>query len=261
MFNIRKYSRIIMYKCEICGREIFKKHSLFGYSCLCRKHMHQLLKYGKFLDNNHRTNHDLNEIHLFKDHAIIDLYDRTTSDKVGECIIDIDDYDKVKYKKWRLSRMRVLTGLPCKGTQRDISRVILDSVKDDEVVDHINGNTLDNRKSNLRICKQCDNTLNKHRMSLNTSGIIGVCPDKRKGRAGWVAEIRKQNTKLYLGSYHNIEEAAYARYCAEVELFKEFRNTNNDEYKFELFKNVPQNIKTSINTKIIEKIHKKFKCV
>ena len=49
-----------MFKCEICGREIFKKNRLGGYT-LCSKHMHQLLKYGKFLDNIQRTSKDLND--------------------------------------------------------------------------------------------------------------------------------------------------------------------------------------------------------
>ena len=49
-----------MYKCDICGRELKKKISLYGY-CLCSKHMHQLLKYGKFLDNIQRTDSDLTD--------------------------------------------------------------------------------------------------------------------------------------------------------------------------------------------------------
>ena len=48
------------YKCEICGRETFKKIRLNGYT-LCSKHMHQLHKYGKFLDNSPRTNYDKND--------------------------------------------------------------------------------------------------------------------------------------------------------------------------------------------------------
>ena len=51
-----------MYYCEICGREMFKKHSLQGFKCLCSKHMHQLHKFGKFLDSNPRTQKDLNKI-------------------------------------------------------------------------------------------------------------------------------------------------------------------------------------------------------
>ena len=49
-----------MYKCDICGRQIFKKNKVKGY-VLCSKHMHQLLKYNKFLDSCPRTQNDLNE--------------------------------------------------------------------------------------------------------------------------------------------------------------------------------------------------------
>ena len=63
-----------MYKCDICGRELKKKNMLHGYN-LCSKHMHQLLNHGKFLDNNPRTQNDLNGYKIIGNIVIFDLYD------------------------------------------------------------------------------------------------------------------------------------------------------------------------------------------
>ena len=49
-----------MYKCDFCGRESFKKIRYGGHT-VCSKHMHQMNKYGKVLDNIPRTNNDLND--------------------------------------------------------------------------------------------------------------------------------------------------------------------------------------------------------
>ena len=107
-----------MYNCEICGREIFKKNRIGGYT-VCSKHMHQYYKYGKFLDNNPRTNNDKNDYKIDGDIAIFNLYNQK-NEKISEFIIDKEDIEKVKYHKWRISHKHVITGLPSKGTQKDL---------------------------------------------------------------------------------------------------------------------------------------------
>lgn len=251
-----------MYKCEICGKEVFKKISLKGYTCLCSKHMHQLIKHGHFLDSNPRTIKDLNKINIKKDIAEIELYDGITSNINGICIIDVEDVFKIKYHKWRKKSGHVITGSKSRGFIRDIGHFILDNKDFTKVIDHINGNPYDNRKSNLRLCKQSENTLNKYYMSLNTSGIIGVSKDTRKGRKKqWIAEIRINDKKCYLGSYLTIEEATYARYCGEIILFKEFRNTNSDSIKKEMFALIPIIRKQEIEKYISDRLHKKYNSV
>ena len=249
-----------MYYCEVCGREMFKKHSLQGFKCLCSKHMHQLYKYGKFLDSNPRTQKDLNKIINNGETAEIELYNSTTCDVIGLCIIDSEDIDKVKYHKWRNSHGHVVTGSKSSGFSCDIGHIILDSKDSQLVVDHINGNPYDNRKCNLRLCEQKKNVLNKHFMSLNTSGVIGVTKDRRANRKHqWIAEIRMDNKKQFLGAYLTIEEAAYARYCGEIILFGEYRNTNQDEEKQKLFDQVPIVRREEIKAYVTDKIQKKFK--
>lgn len=243
-------------KCDICGRETNRIVSLYGYK-LCSKHMHQLLNYGKFLDNNPRTNNDLNDYRIIGNDVWFNVYNQR-NEKVGEFVIDKEDIEKVKYKKWRYSHNHIITGLPSKGTQKDLSHVILDfNPKDNPglVVDHISGDANDNRKKNLRICTQGHNVMNKSFMSNNTSGFIGVTYSKKKDR--YDPEIRQGNIRCHLGYTKTLEEAVYKRYIAEQLLFGEFANESEQNRKYEFTKNLPQEIKDELYNITINKLKAK----
>ena len=243
-----------MYECEICGRKVNKKIRMGGYT-LCYKHMHQLHKYGKFLDNIPRTNSDLNDYVVSDGVAYFNLYNQK-NEKIATFIIDVCDIKKVKYHKWRLSHGHVVTGLPSKGQQRDLSHVVLDIPKDDSVVvDHINGDPLDNTRDNLRICSQGENVLNKRFMSNNTTGFIGV--SYKKDRDRYDPEIRFGYTRCHLGMTKTIEEAVYKRYIAEQLLFGEYANCEEQKRKFEFTKNLPQELKDTLYNVVIEKLKNK----
>ena len=243
-----------MYECEICGRKVNKKIRMGGYT-LCYKHMHQLHKYGKFLDNIPRTNSDLNDYVVSDGVAYFNIYNQK-NEKIATFIIDVCDIQKVKYHKWRLSHGHVVTGLPSKGQQRDLSYVVLDIQKDDSVVvDHINGDPLDNTRDNLRICSQGENVLNKRFMSNNTSGFIGV--SYKKDRDRYDPEIRFGYTRCHLGMTKTIEEAVYKRYIAEQLLFGEYANCEEQKRKFEFTKNLPQELKDTLYNVVIEKLKNK----
>lgn len=243
-----------MYECEICGRKVNKKIRMGGYT-LCYKHMHQLHKYGKFLDNIPRTNSDLNDYVVSDGVAYFNLYNQK-NEKIATFIIDVCDIQKVKYHKWRLSHGHVVTGLPSKGQQRDLSHVVLDIPKDDSVVvDHINSDPLDNTRDNLRICSQGENVLNKRFMSNNTTGFIGV--SYKKDRDRYDPEIRFGYTRCHLGMTKTIEEAVYKRYIAEQLLFGEYANCEEQKRKFEFTKNLPQELKDTLYNVVIEKLKNK----
>lgn len=243
-----------MYECEICGRKVNKKIRMCGYT-LCYKHMHQLHKYGKFLDNISRTNSDLNDYVVSDGVAYFNIYNQK-NEKIATFIIDVCDIQKVKYHKWRLSHGHVVTGLPSKGQQRDLSHIVLDIPKDDYVVvDHINGDPFDNTRGNLRICSQGENVLNKRFMSNNTSGFIGV--SYKKDRDRYDPEIRFGYTRCHLGMTKTIEEAVYKRYIAEQLLFGEYANCEEQKRKFEFTKNLPQELKDTLYNVVIEKLKNK----
>ena len=82
-------------------------------------------------------------------------------------------------------------------------------------VDHINGNRLDNRRCNLRVCTHAQNMMN-HRKS--PDGIRGT----RKMKNRWHARIHFQGREIHLGAFGTREEAWRARKAAEESFRGEF---------------------------------------
>lgn len=89
-----------------------------------------------------------------------------------------------------------------------------------ELVDHINTNKKDNRLCNLRVANKSQNAYNSKRRSTNTSGTVGVY--FRKDTQKWVANIRNNYKKIYLGCYKSKEDAISARKEAEKMYMGEF---------------------------------------
>ena len=87
-------------------------------------------------------------------------------------------------------------------------------------VDHINGNSLDNRKSNLRICTHKENVRNQKLSAANTSGYRGVSWNKASKK--WEAYIKVNQKRIYLGKFVDILDAARAYAKKAKECFGEF---------------------------------------
>ena len=139
--------------------------------------------------------------------------------KGGFFIFDKEDYDKIKNYKWFLSQ-----GYPTtheKKTYKMIRyhRFIMDCPLN-KVVDHINHNTLDNRKSNLRICEKAENNRNVKETSQNSSGVRGVSLNTQRNR--WNARIIYNGKEYFLGAFKDKGEAIKARKEAEKRYYGEF---------------------------------------
>lgn len=85
--------------------------------------------------------------------------------------------------------------------------------KNGEYVDHISGDTLDNRRSNLRICTNAANLRNARIRTDNKSGYKGVHLVKRTGK--YVAYIKVNYKRIHLGSFDKMQDAIKIRAKAE----------------------------------------------
>lgn len=138
--------------------------------------------------------------------------------------VDDDDYVWAKEVKWYASGRSpnfyaVNNNLRSNGLNRILHREIMRCPKN-MVVDHINGDTLDNRKNNLRICLHKENCKNQKIRKNNTSGIKGVyfSTEKRK----WYSKIMLEYKTIHLGYFLTKQQALKERVKKEKEYFKEF---------------------------------------
>lgn len=144
--------------------------------------------------------------------------------KVCDC-----HYDKVKHWKWSaLEQGRYVKSYAAvrvqkidgKNTPILMHRFIMDCPKG-KVVDHINGNQMDNRCKNLRICTQSQNNANQRGAKHNSvSGYKGVYWHKSAKK--WCAEVVHEHKKYYLGLFVNKLDAAEAYNIKAKELNGEF---------------------------------------
>lgn len=84
-----------------------------------------------------------------------------------------------------------------------------------KVIDHINGDKLDNRRGNLRICNQSVNMFNYGLPKHNTSGYRGVSWNKARNK--WMAQIKHDKKNYNLGLFVDIQDALAARKLAEAQ--------------------------------------------
>lgn len=97
-------------------------------------------------------------------------------------------------------------------------------------VDHINGDTLDNRRSNLRIATHGQNMMNRKTNCLSVSGLKGVRRSRRsQRRERWEAGIYVDNKRVHLGTFDTSEEAARAFDKAAFERYGSFARLNFPE--------------------------------
>jgi hypothetical protein len=78
-------------------------------------------------------------------------------------------------------------------------------------VDHINHDSLDNRRANLRVCSHSENLLNRGPSCVNKNGAMGVVKVTRnKKYTYWEARITVNGKRVYLGTFKNPNDAAAA---------------------------------------------------
>lgn len=161
-----------------------------------------------------RTIYTPNEIIKYDTYAEIVLYNKECIE-IARAQIDLEDVERVSTLKW---------GLDCGYARNNKNKIRLHrfimQYNGGKSIDHIDGNKLNNRKSNLRICEHSENLKNIKIPKNNRSGIIGVIWDKEKQQ--WRVEIKCNGKKIFGGRFNNKEEAIRKRLSLEKELFGEF---------------------------------------
>jgi hypothetical protein len=153
--------------------------------------------------------------------------------KRGTVLIEAVDYEKIKLEGWniapRLTGRDRLQVILQRGQHRDgnyenviLSRYLLNPPKG-ILVDHWDGNTLNNVRSNLRPASDSQNQANRKKKKGCSSKFKGVSATKN-GR--WIAYITVNYTRIWLGSYDLECDAASAYDSAARKYFKGFANTN-----------------------------------
>ena len=199
-----------MNKCKVEGCN--NKHYGKGY---CSKHYQQYKRCGHILN---RTKFDSNEIVIYDDYAEIVLYDRDNME-IARALIDLEDVDKVKDYKWHLDSGGYIVNSKVGKLHR-----FLMNPKDNEIVDHINGNPLDNRKCNLRVCSQNQNMMNQQKRKNTSSKFKGCSWAKNKSK--WCVHIQINKKIKHIGYYNSEEEGAISYDKAAIKYYGIYAKTN-----------------------------------
>ena len=146
-------------------------------------------------------------------------------------IVDPQDYPRLSRYKWRLCRTKGKNVLYAERSVRlpggRYSRLLMHRqlIKAPEgyVIDHINGNGLDNRRANLRLATVAQNAWNSRKRNPR-SGYKGVCFASDKGL--WRAAIVCHGRKIHLGYFKDKITAAKAYDSAAIKYYGEFAKPN-----------------------------------
>jgi hypothetical protein len=143
-----------------------------------------------------------------------------------ETVIDAKDYQLIAPYRWYAfsSRANTYAAHKSTGCPTILMHRLIVGATDGEMVDHEDGDTLNNRRANLRPCDNRRNQQNRKLSSDNTSGYKGVSWHIRD--KFWRANIRADGRQIFLGSFNTPEEAARAYDAAARTYFGEFARLN-----------------------------------
>lgn len=91
-------------------------------------------------------------------------------------------------------------------------------------IDHHDGQPLNNAEDNLRAATPVENQQNRHLQRHNTSGVVGVTWSKQRSK--WMAYIKADGKRVYLGFFDTIQAAQLARDAGALKYFGEFAVLN-----------------------------------
>lgn len=143
--------------------------------------------------------------------------------KCGDVIVllDAENVDLVSSYQWAVGIHGYVTSGA--GKRQILLHRLVAGAGNGCIVDHVNRNKLDNRRSNLRICTCQQNMFNREQQANNQSGYKGVCQTKD---GLWQAQIQYCGRAVYLGRFGDALSAAMAYDMAAKRLFGEYAFLN-----------------------------------
>lgn len=149
--------------------------------------------------------------------CIITIFSKLQN-KTIEIVVDEEIYyDLIKYN-WHLTNNYIYT-----NNHIALHRYVMNYIGKD-FVDHINGNTFDNRKENLRIVTPKQNAMNRLSGKNSTSNYVGVHLNKKTNR--WISRINTNGKNIHLGTFDTEIEAARIRDEYTIKHFGNFGKLN-----------------------------------
>lgn len=150
-----------------------------------------------------------------------------TEGRHSQILVSEDDRHLLNAHSWRIEqdkRTRYVVATSRAGGKRRTVRLhrLITGALAGDIVDHVNGNGLDNRRENLRICTPAENARNRRRWERAPTEFKGIT--RRRGK--WRAQICVDGRVRTIGEFKTAEEAARAYDAAARTHFGEFARTN-----------------------------------
>ena len=155
----------------------------------------------------------------------------------GFAVVDEELHEEFSKHKWRADFKKSKIHRVCRDRNKKdpagktkifMHQAVISVVPVGMVIDHINHNTLDNRKTNLRVCTVRENALNSGPSKNNRTQYKGVTMRKLKNdKISYVARIENRGVSIYIGVFDTPEKAARAYNKKAKELFGEFAYLND----------------------------------
>lgn len=140
-------------------------------------------------------------------------------------LVDDDQYERIAACKWYAAvQPNYVYAARCSNKRIVwMHRVILDA-RLGENVDHVDGDGLNNQRSNLRLATRSQNQQNQRKKSPASSRFKGV--SWNKGNRKWESNIQHHHVRSHLGSFTSEVDAAKAYDSMAYRLFGEFAKLN-----------------------------------